>query len=46
MDLILRHANLPDGRRDIDIGIAAGQIVAVERALDARVQADWATLVP
>jgi cytosine deaminase len=35
MDLILRHANLPDGRRDIDIGIAASQIVAVERALDA-----------
>jgi len=35
MDLILRHANLPDGRRDIDIGIAVGQIVAVERALDA-----------
>ena len=35
MDLILRHANLSDGRRDIDIGIAAGQIVAVERALDA-----------
>ena len=35
MDLILRHANLPDGRRDVDIGIAAGQIVAVERALDA-----------
>jgi cytosine deaminase len=35
MDLILRHANLPDGRRDVDIGIAAGQIVAVERALAA-----------
>ena len=35
MDLILRHANLPDGRRDIDIGIAVGQIVAVEHALDA-----------
>ncbi len=35
MDLILRHANLPDGRRDIDIGVAVGQIVAVERALDA-----------
>jgi cytosine/creatinine deaminase len=35
MDLILRHANLPDGRRDIDIGIAVGQIVAVERALAA-----------
>ena len=35
MDLILRHANLPDGRRDVDIGIAVGQIVAVERALAA-----------
>jgi cytosine deaminase len=35
MDLILRHANLPDGRRDFDIGIAAGQIIAVEHALDA-----------
>jgi cytosine deaminase len=35
MDLILRHANLPDGRRDIDIGIDAGRIVAVSAALNA-----------
>ncbi|WP_133817545.1 amidohydrolase family protein [Tahibacter aquaticus] len=35
MDLILRHANLPDGRRDIDIGIRDGRIVAVETALAA-----------
>jgi len=35
MDLILRHANLPDGRRDIDIGIDAGRIVAVAHALEA-----------
>lgn len=35
MDLILRHANLPDGRRDVDIGIADGRIAAVEPALAA-----------
>jgi len=35
MDLILRHANLPDGRRDVDIGIDAGRIVAVASALGA-----------
>src|SRR5215467_454324 len=35
MDLILRHANLPDGRRDIDIGIAGGRIAAVGAALAA-----------
>ena len=35
MDLILRHANLPDGRRDIDIAIDAGRIVAVAPGLDA-----------
>ena len=35
MDLILRHANLPDGRRDHDIGIAAGRIQAVAPALPA-----------
>ncbi|KAI3595534.1 Cytosine deaminase [Cupriavidus necator H850] len=36
LDLILRHCNLPDGRTDIDIGIAAGRIAAVEPALAAR----------
>jgi cytosine/creatinine deaminase len=35
MELILRHVNLPDGRSDIDIGIDAGKIVAVEAALAA-----------
>jgi cytosine/creatinine deaminase len=36
MDLILRGANLPDGRTGIDIGIANGRIVAVEPALQAK----------
>jgi cytosine deaminase len=36
MDLILRHANLPDGRRDIDIAIADGRIDAVGPNLAAR----------
>jgi cytosine deaminase len=35
MDLILRHANLPDGRRDHDIAIRDGRIVAVEPAIAA-----------
>ncbi|MFE0756562.1 amidohydrolase family protein [Inquilinus sp. NPDC058860] len=35
MDLILRHANLPDGRTGIDIGIEGGRIVAVEPRLAA-----------
>jgi cytosine deaminase len=35
MDLILRHTNLPDGRRDIDIGIENGRIVAVAATLPA-----------
>jgi cytosine deaminase len=34
-DIILRGANLPDGRTGIDIGITGGTIVAVEPALDA-----------
>ena len=29
MDLIVRHANLPDGRQDIDIAVADGRIRAV-----------------
>ncbi len=36
LDLILRHATLPDGRHDIDIGIEAGRIVAVGPALAAQ----------
>lgn len=35
LDLILRHCTLPDGRRDLDIGIRDGRIVAVEPALAA-----------
>jgi cytosine/creatinine deaminase len=35
MDLILRHANLPDGRIDVDIGLRDGRIVAVEPGLAA-----------
>jgi len=35
MDLILRHATLPDGRRDIDIGIEGGRILAVAAELRA-----------
>ncbi|MEO8670628.1 MAG: amidohydrolase family protein [Tahibacter sp.] len=36
MDLILRHANLPDGRRDVDIAIDAGRIVDVAPAVAVR----------
>src|SRR6516165_246410 len=35
LDLIIRNANLPDGRTSIDIGIAAGRIEAVAPALAA-----------
>ncbi|MGD9535704.1 MAG: amidohydrolase family protein [Alphaproteobacteria bacterium] len=35
MDIIIRRANLPDGRQGIDIGIEGGWIVAVEPALKA-----------
>ena len=34
-DLILRHANLPDGRFDTDIGVNAGRITAIEMGLRA-----------
>ena len=33
LDLILRRANLPDGRVAVDIGVANGQIVAIEPSL-------------
>jgi cytosine deaminase len=36
MDLILRHANLPDGRQDVDIGIESGRIAALQPGLDAK----------
>ena len=35
MDLIVRGANLPDGRTGIDIGIEGGRIAALGPALDA-----------
>ena len=35
MELILRHANLPDGRRDVDLAIEGGRIVAIEAQLAA-----------
>src|ERR1700719_3707830 len=35
MDFILRHANLPDGRSNIDIGILGDRIVALEQGLAA-----------
>jgi cytosine/creatinine deaminase len=36
MDLVVRNANLPDGRRGVDIGIAGGSIVALEARLAAK----------
>ena len=38
MDLIIRNANLPDGRIGIDIGIKEGKIAALEVALNAKAQ--------
>ena len=38
MDLIIRNANLPDGRVGIDIGIKDGKITALEVALTAKAQ--------
>ncbi|MBB3165181.1 cytosine deaminase [Rhizobium laguerreae] len=35
-DLIVRNANLPDGRKGIDIGIQGGKIIALERNLPAQ----------
>ncbi|HEX3446061.1 MAG TPA: amidohydrolase family protein [Chthoniobacterales bacterium] len=35
MDVIFRHANLPDGRSNIDIGVGGDRIVAVEPNLKA-----------
>ena len=36
LDLVLRGCTLPDGRRDIDIGIESGRIVALQPALEAQ----------
>ena len=35
MDLIIRNAHLPDGRKDLDIGVVGAHIVAVEPRLAA-----------
>ena len=35
LDLIVRGANLPDGRRNIDVGVRDGRIAAVETGLEA-----------
>jgi cytosine deaminase len=37
-DLIIRNANLPDGRSGIDIGIQGGKIVTIEKGLNAQAQ--------
>ncbi len=36
LDLILRHATLPDGRRGMDLGIEAGRIAALQPQLAAQ----------
>ena len=36
VDLLIRNATLPDGRTGIDIGVAAGRIVAVEPGIAAQ----------
>jgi cytosine deaminase len=38
MDLIIRNANLPDGRVGIDIGIKDGKIIALEVTLTAKAE--------
>lgn len=38
LDLVIRNATLPDGRRDIDIGCENGKIVSVRPALEAASQ--------
>ncbi len=35
LDLVVKNAALPDGRRELDIGCKGGRIVAVERGLEA-----------
>ncbi|WP_448098880.1 amidohydrolase family protein [Luteibacter yeojuensis] len=36
MDLIIRHASLPDGRMDVDIGIVDGRFAAIQPGLTAK----------
>ncbi|MGO8204763.1 cytosine deaminase, partial [Rhizobium ruizarguesonis] len=38
LDLIVRNANLPDGRKGIDIGIQGGKIITAEPNLQAQAQ--------
>jgi cytosine deaminase len=38
LDLLIRNANLPDGRRGVDIAVASGRIVEVGPSLDAKAQ--------
>ena len=40
MDLIIRNANLPDGRTGVDIAVLNGRICAVEPAIQAFAQAE------
>jgi cytosine deaminase len=40
LDLIVRNAALPDGRRGLDIGVAGGIIVAVEPQLEATAETE------
>jgi cytosine deaminase len=35
-DLIIRNANLPDGRKGVDIAVEAGRIAAIENKIEAR----------
>ncbi|SFW73434.1 amidohydrolase family protein [Luteibacter sp. UNCMF366Tsu5.1] len=36
MDLVIRHATLPDGRQDVDIGIVDGRFAAIQPNLPAK----------
>jgi len=40
MDLIVRNANLPDGRTEMDLGIRDGKFIAVESSLQASAPAE------
>jgi len=40
MDLIVRNANLPDGRTEMDLGIRDGKFIAVESSLKASAPAE------
>lgn len=40
MDLVIRHANLPDGRQDLDIAVKDGKIVEVAHAIKVQAQVE------